>query len=177
VTDASYSTLWAACYLPSLAAGMRFITPRGLAGLGWGLPMAIGAKVARPDSPVICMVGDGGFAHVWSELETARRMGTPVVLTVLNNGVLGYQKDAEDVKFGRHSDCCFFTEVDHAKIAEASGCRGVRIENAGDYLPALKAALACGETTVLDVVTDPEAYPPVTFFDGLEDIRDARDAT
>ncbi|MCP5085957.1 MAG: acetolactate synthase catalytic subunit, partial [Rhodobacteraceae bacterium] len=94
VTDASYSTLWAACYLPSLKAGMRFITPRGLAGLGWGLPMAIGAKVARPDSPVICMVGDGGFAHVWSELETARRMGTPVVLTVLNNGCLGYQKDA-----------------------------------------------------------------------------------
>ncbi len=177
VTDASYSTLWAACYLPSLRQGMRFISPRGLAGLGWGLPMAIGAKVARPDSPVICMVGDGGFAHVWSELETARRMKTPVVLTVLNNGVLGYQKDAEDVKFGRHSDCCFFTDVDHAKIAEATGCRGVRIENAGDYLPALKAALASGETTLLDVVTDPEAYPPVTFFDGLEGIRDARNAT
>lgn len=177
VTDASYSTLWAACYMPSLTHGMRFITPRGLAGLGWGLPMAIGAKVARPDAPVICMVGDGGFAHVWSELETARRMGTPVVVTVLNNGVLGYQKDAEDVKFGRHSDCVFFTEVDHAKIAEACGCRAVRVENAGDYLPALKEALASGETTVLDVVTDPEAYPPVTFFDGLEDIRDARNAT
>jgi acetolactate synthase-1/2/3 large subunit len=175
VADASYSTLWVACYLPALKAGMRFITPRGLAGLGWGFPMAIGAKVARPQSPVICMVGDGGFAHVWSELETANRQGTPVVLTVLNNGCLGYQKDAEDIKFTRHSEKCFFAPVDHAKIAEASGCRGVRIEKAEDYLPALKEALSSGVTTLLDVVTDPEAYPPITFFDGLDDFRDARE--
>jgi acetolactate synthase-1/2/3 large subunit len=171
VADASYSTLWVACYLPSLKAGMRFITPRGLAGLGWGFPMAIGAKVAHPNSPVICMVGDGGFAHVWSELETARRRETSIVLTVLNNGCLGYQKDAEDVKFGRHSTGCYFTPVDHAEIARACGCRGVRIEKPQDYLPALKEALASNETTLLDVITDPLAYPPVTFFDGLEDLR------
>src|ERR1019366_7853543 len=85
VADASYSTGWMACYLQSLAPGMRFLTPRGLAGLGWGLPMALGAKVARPASPVLCITGDGGFAHVWSELETARRTGTSVVVTVLNN--------------------------------------------------------------------------------------------
>jgi acetolactate synthase-1/2/3 large subunit len=175
VADASYATLWEACYLPALAAGMRFITPRGLAGLGWGLPLALGAKVGRPQQPVICMVGDGGFAHVWSELETAARRKTPVVVTVLNNGCLGYQKDAEDVKFGRHSTACYFTPVDHAAIARACGCRGVRIEQAGDYLPALREALACGETTVLDVITDPAAYPPVTFFDGLDDIRARRE--
>ena len=174
VADASYATLWVACYLPSLKAGMRFITPRGLAGLGWGLPLALGAKVARPDSPVLCMVGDGGFAHVWSELETAARRKTPVVLTVLNNSCLGYQKDAEDVKFGSHSTACYFTAVDHAAIARASGCRGVRIEKASDYLPALREALACDETTVLDVITDPAAYPPVTFFDGLDDIRKSK---
>ena len=171
VADASYATLWVACYLPSLRSGMRFITPRGLAGLGWGLPLALGAKVANPDCPVLCMVGDGGFAHVWSELETAARRKTPVVLTVLNNSCLGYQKDAEDVKFGRHSTACYFTAVDHAAIARASGCRGVRVEKASEYLPALREALACNETTVLDVITDPSAYPPVTFFDGLDDIR------
>jgi len=174
VADASYATLWLACYTPSLTAGMRFITPRGLAGLGWGLPLAIGAKVARPDSPVICMVGDGGFAHVWSELETAARRKTALVVTVLNNSCLGYQKDAEDVKFGRHSTACYFTPVDHAAIARACGCRGIRIERASDYLPALREALQCGETTVLDVITDPSAYPPVTFFDGLDDIRQSR---
>jgi len=173
--DASYATLWVACYLPSLRVGMRFITPRGLAGLGWGLPLAIGAKVASPESPVLCMVGDGGFAHVWSELETAARRKTPVVLTVLNNSCLGYQKDAEDVKFGSHTTACYFAPVDHAAIARASGCRGVRIEKAEEYLPALREALACDETTVLDVITDPAAYPPVTFFDGLEDIRKSKE--
>jgi len=174
VADASYATLWTACYLPSLRPGMRFVTPRGLAGLGWGLPLAIGAKVAQPASPVLCMVGDGGFAHVWSELETAARRHTPVVVTVLNNGCLAYQKDAEDVKFGRHSTACYFTPVDHAAIARACGCRGVRVEDPAEYLPALRAALAAPEPTVIDVITDPAAYPPITFFASLEDVRSAR---
>jgi acetolactate synthase-1/2/3 large subunit len=176
VADASYATLWIGCYLRALLPGMRFITPRGLAGLGWGLPMAIGAKVARPSSPVICLAGDGGFGHVWSELETCRRTGTAVVLTILNNGVLAYQKDAEDVKFGRHTSACRFSPVDHAAVARACGLKGVRIENAADYLPAVKEALASNETTLIDVVTDPEAYPPITFFDGtLEKVRAERE--
>ncbi len=177
VADASYSTLWVACYLQTLLPGMRFITPRGIAGLGWGLPMALGAKVARPGSPVVCLAGDGGFGHVWSELETCLRTQTPVTLIVLNNGVLAYQKDAEDVKFGRHTSACRFAPVDHAAIARACGCRGVRIENAGDFLPALKQAMASGETTLIDVDTDPEAYPPITFFEGtLERVRAERAA-
>jgi len=176
VADASYATLWSACYLPALRAGMRFLTPRGLAGLGWGLPLALGAKVAQPDSPVLCMVGDGGFAHVWSELETAARTTTPVVVTVLNNSCLAYQKDAEDVKFGRHSSGCYFAPVDHAAIARACGCRGVRIERPGDYLPALREALSLAETTVLDVIVDPSAYPPITFFQTLDSVRSARGA-
>ena len=172
VADASYSTVWVACYLQALAPGMRFITPRGLAGLGWGLPMALGAKVARPSSPVLCVTGDGGFAHVWSELETAVRMRTPVVVTVLNNGVLGYQKDSEDVKFGRHTSACYFAPVDHAQIARACGCRGITVERPADYLCAVREALATTEATVIDVMTDPEAYPPVAAFDDrLEAVR------
>ena len=176
VADASYSTRWVACSLRALLPGQRFITPRGLAGLGWGLPMAIGAKLARPDAPVVCVVGDGGFGHVWSELETLKRTGVAVVLTVLNNGVLAYQKDAEDVKFGRHSSACRFSPVDHAAVARACGLVGVRIERASDFLPALREALASKEAVLLDVVTDPEAYPPITFFEGaLEKVRAARE--
>jgi acetolactate synthase-1/2/3 large subunit len=169
VADASYSSVWIVNYLRALRAGMRFITPRGLAGLGWGFPMALGAKLAAPESPVLCVAGDGGFGHCWQELETARRMGVNVVVTVLNNGVLGYQKDAEDAKFGRHTDACAFHPVDHARIAEACGCRGVRIENPADYGAALREALGADRTTLIDVVTDPDAYPPVTAFDGLRD--------
>src|SRR5690606_22153035 len=84
VADASYASVWVASYLRCLAPGMRFLSPRGLAGLGWGLPLALGAKAARPASPVVCVAGDGAFGHVWSELETARRTGSAVVITVLN---------------------------------------------------------------------------------------------
>ncbi len=166
VADASYSSIWIANYLTALHAGMRFLTPRGLAGLGWGLPMALGAKVARPNAPVICLSGDGGFGHCWSELETSRRMGLPVVLIVLNNQVLGYQKDAETAFFGDYTDACDFQPVDHAAIARACGLHGVRIEDPADFAPALKAALRADRTTVIDVLSDPDAHPPITVFEG-----------
>jgi acetolactate synthase-1/2/3 large subunit len=166
VADASYSSIWVANFLKARAAGMRFVTPRGLAGLGWGLPYAIGAKVARPDSTVVALAGDGGFGHVWSELETARRMKLNLVLIVLNNQILGYEKHAEKVIFNDYTDACDFEPVDHAAIAKACGCEGVRIENPADFLPALKAACAFEGVTVIDVVTDPGAYPPVTMFEG-----------
>ncbi|MCC7273389.1 MAG: acetolactate synthase catalytic subunit [Alphaproteobacteria bacterium] len=166
VADASYASIWINNFLRARRPGQRFLTPRGIAGLGWGLPMAIGAKVASPASPVVCVAGDGGFAHVWAELETARRMGTPIPITILNNQILGYQKHAETANFGAYTDAIAFAPVDHAAIARACGCRGVRIEDPVDYGPALDAALAADVPTVIDVVTDPDAYPPVTMFDG-----------
>jgi len=168
VGDASFSTSWISCYLTALAPGMRFITPRGLAGIGWGLPMALGAKLARPSSAVYAVVGDGGFAHVWSELETAKRLDIPIALTVLNNSILGYQLVGENVKFGRHTSACYFQPVDHAQIARACGCRGIRIEDPADYLPALKEAACSKVLTLLDVITDPAAFPPLNMFDRLD---------
>ena len=175
--DASYSSVWVANYLKASHAGMRFLTPRGLAGLGWGMPMAMGAKVAAPDAMVLAVVGDGGFAHVWSELETAKRTGTSVIVTVLNNGVLGYQKDAEDCRHGRHTNACYFFPVDHAAVARACGCVGIRVERAADYADALRQCIGSGAPCVIDVVTDPMAYPPLTAFDDkLEKVRAERAA-
>jgi acetolactate synthase-1/2/3 large subunit len=167
VADASYSSIWVCNSLRSRRAGQRFLTPRGMAGLGWGLPMAIGAKVARPDAPVFCLAGDGGFAHVWSELETARRLGTHVVLAVLNNEILGYQKHAELSRWGAHTTAVYFTSVDHAAVAEAAGCRGVRVTDPAQFGPAVEEAFAMTDrvTTVIDVMSDPDAYPPITAFE------------
>jgi acetolactate synthase-1/2/3 large subunit len=165
VSDASFSHVWTANYLPALRPGMRMLQPRGLAGLGWGLPMALGAKLAAPNCPVLVFAGDGGFGHVWSELETSRRMEVPVVMTVFNNQVLGFQALAETLRYGRHTDACDFAPVDHAAIAEACGCHGVRIEDPNDYQDALRTALAADRTTVIDVITDPAAFPPIGLFD------------
>jgi acetolactate synthase-1/2/3 large subunit len=166
VSDASYASIWTSNYLTSRRPGMRFLTPRGLAGLGWGLPMAIGARIAHPQAPVFCLVGDGGFAHVWSELETARRHDLSLVVAVLNNQILGYQKDAEDILFGNHSEAVELGPVDHAMIARACGCRGHRIERPDDIASRLKEAFAADDVTVLDVLIDPSARPPITSFEG-----------
>ena len=164
--DASYSSVWVANYLTARHPGQRFLSPRGLAGLGWGLPFAIGAQLAAPDRRVVCVAGDGGFAHTWAEIETMKRLRLPIVTLVLNNQVLGYQKHAETALFGDYTDACDFVAVDHAAIARACGVRGTRIESASDIGPALKDAFACAEPVVLDVITDPDAYPPITGFTG-----------
>ena len=166
VTDASYSSIWAMNYLTAGYAGQRFLTGRGLAGLGWGFPAAIGAKIAHPSREVVCIAGDGAFAHMWSELETAVRMKTKVTIIVINNQILGYQWHAEEVMYGKHTDACQFAPVDHAAIARACGCEGVRIEKPADFKPALERALRSPLTTVLDVMIDPKAYPPLTLYEG-----------
>lgn len=164
VADASYSSIWIANYLIALKAGMRFITPRGLAGLGWGFPMALGVKVAKPEKEVFCVVGDGGFGHVWSELETAARMGIKVTLILINNGILGYQKHAENVKFGDHTSAVHFKPVDHASIARSSGCDGIRVTDPKELAGAIAQAKKNIGTTLIEVMCDENAFPPITFY-------------
>ena len=166
VSDASYATIWLVGGVTAQRAGQRFITPRGLAGLGWGLPMAIGAQMAAPDQRVVCLCGDGGFGHSWAELETLRRLRLPVTVIVLNNGILGYQKHAEDVIFGAHTDGVDFTAVDHAAIARACGVQGVRVDRGEAIGAALDEAFASRAPCLIDVVTDPDARPPISFYAG-----------
>ena len=166
VADASFSSIWVANYL-SAKAQRRFITPRGQAGLGWGFPMGLGARIGQPDRPGFCIVGDGGFGHVWSELETARRHGIKLVVAVMNNAVLGYQLHAEDAGLGRHTNVCDFAPVDHAAIAQACGVKGIRVARAEDIASAIAEALATDGPVLLDVIADPNALPPVTAFTKL----------
>ena len=166
VADASYASIWIVGGLTARKAGQRFLTPRGIAGLGWGLPMAIGAQMAAPGRRVVCLCGDGGFGHSWAELETLRRLNLPITVMVLNNSILGYQKHAEDVIFGEHTDAVDFASVDHAAIARACGITGVRLERGEDAGAVLDAAFASGKPTLIDVVTDPEARPPISFYTG-----------
>lgn len=165
VADASYSSIWMNNYLRARKAGQRFIAPRGLAGLGWGFPMALGAQVAHPEARVVCISGDGGFGHVWSELETAVREKLPVTLIVLNNSILGFQKHAELAQFGEHTSAINFSPVDHAGIAEAVGAKAIRVNDPGEIRAALQAGLASDLVTLIEVRTDPNAHPPITLWD------------
>lgn len=168
VADASYSSMWVTGQLRGASEGTRFITPRGLAGLGWGLPLAIGAKLARPATPVVAVVGDGGFAHSWAELETMVRLNIPVTTIVLNNGILGFQRDAETVKFGRYTSACHFSPVDHAQIAAACGCRSARVADPGDLADLIRTGIEADGPFLIEVMTDPEAHPPLSLFAGMD---------
>jgi acetolactate synthase-1/2/3 large subunit len=170
VADASYSTIWMANFLTARKAGQRFISPRGLAGLGWGLPLALGAKAASPGSTVVCLSGDGGFGHVWAELETAVREDLPITIILFNNAILGFQKHAELNLFGAHTSAVNFRPVDHAAIARAAGADGVRVDHPEQLASALAAAIKSNKTTLIEVMTDANAYPPITAWQGKEDI-------
>ena len=173
VADASYSTMWAAAYLQSRRPGQRFLSPRGLAGLGWGLPMALGAKVASPHRRVICLTGDGAFAHTWQELETAVRESLPVTVIMLDNGILAYEKHAELHAFGEHTSAIGFAPVDHVAIARACGAGGTRVDDPDELRSTLAGALRSEVPSLIDVITDPAAYPPITAWDHSEALAGA----
>ena len=161
VADASFSSIWIANYIPAVK-NRRFYFPRGMAGLGWGMPMAMGAKLGDPRRKVFCLVGDGGFAHVWSELETCKREGIDVVCVVLNNSLLGYQYYAEHAKFGDHTNACLLAPVDYVKVAESCGCIGLRLACTGQIDQVLRQALAAQGTVIIDMITDTTSVPPVS---------------
>lgn len=168
VADASYSSVWVTGFLTARRAGQRFLTPRGLAGLGWGLPFAIGAKLARPDARVVGLVGDGGFAHVWGELEMTVREGIAVTVIVLNNSQLAMQRHGENLGFGRSTTGIRFVEVDHAAVARSVGAQGHRIDDPDAFGPALEQALLSRQVTVLEVISDADAFAPLRIFDGQD---------
>ena len=167
VADASYSSAWLCAYGLATEPGQRFITPRGLAGLGWGFPLGLGSALARPGNRVVVLSGDGGFSHVWGELETVVRYRLPVTNIILSNGVLGYQRDAELVKFGRHTSAIPIGVIDHAAIASAVGCAGSTANTLEEFETVYREALSADGPSLIDVQTDPAAYPPVTLLDAL----------
>jgi acetolactate synthase-1/2/3 large subunit len=171
--DASYSTIWMGNYVRARRPGQRFLSPRGLAGLGWGVPLALGAQAAAPAATVVALVGDGGFGHVWSELETAVRERLPIVVVLLANGVLGFQKHVELVQFGRHTSATDFSAVDHAAIARACGVDATRVDLPADLGPALAEALDSGLPWLIEVRCDPEARPPITAWDEISQVGEA----
>jgi acetolactate synthase I/II/III large subunit len=165
VCDTGHSGIWAGTVAEFTRPGQRLIRCAG--SLGWGLPGAIGVKCALPDTPVICFSGDGGAYYHLAEIETAVRYGVNVVLVVNNNGALNQEIPHFDHAYGgdpqeRGREMWGFSKANFAKIAEAMGCRGIRVEKPDALQPALKEALAAKAPVVLDVVTDHRAFAQKT---------------
>jgi len=124
-----------------------FLQAAGSGPMGFGIPAALGAKLVHPDRPVVAVVGDGGFAMTMNGLMTAVEQDIPIITVVFNNKALGW------VLHGSGPFAAEFKDWDHAAIARAMGCRGVRVEDPAALAPALRGALAAREPCVIDVRT------------------------
>ncbi|MCP4383152.1 MAG: thiamine pyrophosphate-binding protein [Hyphomicrobiales bacterium] len=139
----------------------RFLTAAALGPMGWGLGAGIGAKAARPESPVVVFTGDGCMQMHGMEVQTAARFGLPVIYLVSNNQVLG-NVWLRMRKLGPIPMALNET-VDHdwAGFARALGADGETVHKPDELVPALERALESNKTTVIDVKTDRNATTPV----------------
>ncbi len=153
-TDAGNFAGWPARYLRWREPG-TFLGPSSGA-MGYGIPSAIGAKLARPDRPVVCVVGDGGFLMTGSELETAVRESIPVAVLVLDNEQYGtirmhQEKDHPGRPIGTQ-----LGSVDFAGFARSLGARGMTVTDNAEVGGAIDDAAASDRPTVVHLRLDPE---------------------
>jgi acetolactate synthase-1/2/3 large subunit len=126
-----------------------FLQPAGVGGMGYALPAALAAKLIYPQRQVIAVSGDGGFGIAMNGLMTAIEERIPIVNVVFNNQALGWVKHGQ----GERNIACDFAAFDHAGIARAMGCHGIRVEDPRQLAPALREAVTCDKPVVVDVRT------------------------
>ncbi len=154
IADGGFAAHWSGLLYDSRRAGRGFVPDRGFASIGYGLPGAIGACLAAPERAVVAITGDGGFNMVLGEIETARRLGLAPTVIVVNNAASGYVKALQHLMYGEGNyQSSDLEETDYARVADAMGCLGIRVEAPDALADALKQALAeTGRPTVLDVI-------------------------
>jgi acetolactate synthase I/II/III large subunit len=143
-------------------APRTFLITNGWSSMGFGLPAGIAAKLARPDLPVVCLIGDGCFQMTCGEVAVARREGLALPIVVLNDGWLGLIK----VKQQRRNLALYGTELGTAldrPPAHYFGVPVVAVDDAGGLSAALRQALAAAGPTIIDVRVDPSHYTETVF--------------
>ncbi|KAF3982054.1 MAG: acetolactate synthase 3 large subunit [Methylococcales symbiont of Hymedesmia sp. n. MRB-2018] len=134
----------------------RWINSGGLGTMGFGLPAALGVKLAHPDSDVACITGEASIQMCIQELATATQYRTPVKVINLNNRYMGMVRQWQEFSYeSRYSESYMDTIPDFVKLAEAYGHVGMQIEKPADVRPALEEAFAMKERLVfMDFLTD-----------------------
>ena len=155
-TDVGQHQMWAANRL-RFDRPRRWITSGGLGTMGFGLPAAIGAQVARPDATVVCVTSEGSLLLNVQELATAAHERLPVKVVMLDNASLGMVRQQQDMFWGgRRSAVDLGATPDWAALAAAFGVAGRDVEAGGDVADAMAATLAEPGPALLRVRIDPD---------------------
>jgi len=155
-TEVGQHQMWASLFFDVIHPG-TFFSSTGLGTMGWGFPASIGAKVARPDVPVVDIAGDGSFNMTENSLATSVTEDIPVIVFLINNYSLGmvaqWQRTFYDRRMiGVDQKNC----PDYIKIAESYGAQGIRAQSLDELEKAIKVALKSDVATVIDIPIDPE---------------------
>ncbi len=172
-SDVGQHQMWAAQFY-RFEEPRRWINSGGLGTMGVGLPYAMGIKLAKPDSDVFCVTGEGSIQMCIQELSTCLQYKTAVKVVSLNNRYLGMVRQWQEIDYGgRYSHSYMDALPDFVKLAEAYGHVGMLVEKPGDVEPALREAIRLKDRTVfLDVRTDPteNVWPMVQAGKGITEM-------
>ena len=158
--DTGMAAVWAARYL-RMTRGRRLIGSFNHGSMANAMPQAIGAQFAFPKRQIVSMSGDGGFTMLMGDLLTLAQYELPIKIVIFNNGTLGMVK--LEMRVAGYEDFGVdFKSVNFAKLAEAVGIRGFRIEDSSNLRDSLATALRYSGPAIIDVVTNPNALalPP-----------------
>jgi tartronate-semialdehyde synthase len=162
VTCIGLNQIWSG-QMQEISKPRHYLDCGGAGPLGWDLPAAFGAKVARPDQTVVQVVGDFGFQFCMDALPVAAHYEVPFVICVLNNGYLGLIRQAEKYIYDMNYEVTTWYDginegrgFDFVKFAEACGAQGERVFEPGDIKAALQRGIDSGKPYVIDIVLERE---------------------
>jgi acetolactate synthase-1/2/3 large subunit len=162
VTDVGQHQMWEAQYYPH-ERPRTLITSGGLGTMGFALPAAIGAKMARPEAEVWVVAGDGGFQMTQAELATLKQEELDIKIAVVNNGYLGMVRQWQEFFYDKRYAATPMLSPDFVKLADAYGIAGHRVTKRSEVIPTVQAARKSGVATLIDfrVVKEEAVYPMV----------------
>lgn len=170
--DAGENRIFMMRYYKTREAG-GFLQAAGAGPMGYAIPGAMGAKLVHPDKPVVAVCGDGGFSMSMNGLMTAIEAGIPIITLIFNNQMLGWSTHI------RGPFAAQFHDFDHAAIARAMGCHGVRVDTPEQLAAAVREALLADAPSVIDarISTGLSYKALIAAFDAKPDIAPASNKT